>query len=78
MSILVPSGKKVTASQLESGRVYLNRNLHSLRKIVEIKGDRVVYMERSMIGTCTADQFIQECQHEATEAEITFLNKTEQ
>lgn len=70
-----PSGTKITASKLEIGKTYLNRNKIFLRKIINIVDKNVQYLDEPVnwYGTCSKTHFATACPHEATEEEIEFI-----
>lgn len=68
-----PSGKKITASQLEENKCYLHNNLLFVRMIISIVGDTVYYSDEYGPGKCSRHHFASLCRYEATEEELAFL-----
>jgi len=71
-----PSGEYVTASKLKVGKAYLYCGLYKWREIVEIVDDGVYYTDDlGHAGYCSKTHFAQRCPHEATDAELYFLDE---
>jgi hypothetical protein len=70
-----PSGKKITASTIEQGKTYLNKNHIFLREVLGIIGNNVQYYDQPIegYGLCSKQHFAATCPNEATQAEIDFI-----
>lgn len=70
-----PSGEKITASKLERGKKYLQKNKIFIREILSLTHNEVCYIQHplNIVGVCSKQHFSTTCPNEATSDEIEFI-----